>query len=166
MGLSMTFDAYCRGKGDMDSRTFVKVFRDCKLLDKHLTQNDCDLIFTKVKSKGAKRLTYEEFEKGVEMVAEKKHLPLQKIIDVVSSSEGPVYTATIADAVRLHDDKSTYTGVHAHGGPSTVDRPNSKFTSYGSVGSRGSGQHSAITLDQICDRSTPDIRGINKNFHK
>jgi hypothetical protein len=29
--------------------------------------------------------------------------------------------ATKVDQVRLHDDKSTYTGVYAQGGPSTVD---------------------------------------------
>ena len=34
---------------------------------------------------------------------------------------GPILKGTKVDDVRLHDDKTLYTGVYAHGGPSTVD---------------------------------------------
>ena len=40
---------------------------------------------------------------------------------MVASSNGPILTGTKAEAVKYHDDKSLYTGVYAHGGPSTVD---------------------------------------------
>jgi len=40
---------------------------------------------------------------------------------VVSESKGPILVGTVADAVKFHDDKSLYTGVYAHGGPTTVD---------------------------------------------
>merc|ERR1711988_960898 len=33
---------------------------------------------------------------------------------------GPVLHATHAENVRFHDDKSTYTGTHARGGPESV----------------------------------------------
>lgn len=36
--------------------------------------------------------------------------------------EGPVARATKADVVRLHDDKSTYTGVYAKGGPKVTEK--------------------------------------------
>lgn len=36
----------------------------------------------------------------------------------------PVMKATKADAVRFHDDKTTYTGVYAQGGPTNVDMIN------------------------------------------
>ena len=36
------------------------------------------------------------------------------------SQGGPVFAGTQADAVRFHDDKDQYTGVYAHGGPSTI----------------------------------------------
>ena len=38
--------------------------------------------------------------------------------------------ATKSEKVRLHDDKTTYTGVYAQGGPSTVDSA-SPVTSFG-----------------------------------
>lgn len=34
---------------------------------------------------------------------------------------GPVAHGTVAEPVKFHDDKSTYTGVHKKGGPSTND---------------------------------------------
>jgi len=35
---------------------------------------------------------------------------------------GPSFAGTKADAVKFHDDQSLYTGVHAKGGPTTVDQ--------------------------------------------
>jgi hypothetical protein len=40
---------------------------------------------------------------------------------VILGSGGKTLTGTQAQATRFHDDKSQYTGVYAHGGPSTVD---------------------------------------------
>ena len=34
---------------------------------------------------------------------------------------GPKFAGTKADAVKFHDDKSLYSGIHANGGPSTID---------------------------------------------
>lgn len=39
----------------------------------------------------------------------------------VAESKGPKLAGTKAEANKFHDDKSLYTGVHAKGGPSTVD---------------------------------------------
>jgi len=58
----------------------------------------------------------------------------------VSASAGPILKGTQAEAVRFHDDTDQYTGVHAHGGPSTVDA------------NRG--------LDGLLDRSDADVRGV------
>jgi hypothetical protein len=55
---------------------------------------------------------------------------------------GPQWSGTRAEATRFHDDKSHYTGVHAHGGPSTVDR----------------GQD----LSDLADRSAANVRGVKK----
>jgi hypothetical protein len=55
---------------------------------------------------------------------------------------GPVFKGTKAEAVKYHDDKSLYTGVHANGGPSTMG---------------GSGGISDIS--QQLDRSGADVRG-------
>uniref|UniRef100_A0A0G4FG65 Uncharacterized protein n=1 Tax=Chromera velia CCMP2878 TaxID=1169474 RepID=A0A0G4FG65_9ALVE len=46
---------------------------------------------------------------------------------------------------RFFYDKSTYTGVHNHGGPSTM----------------GNGGRGNVTLNKLCDRSTATVRGLN-----
>jgi hypothetical protein len=43
----------------MDGKTFVKVFKDCNFLDKHLTTTSIDLIFAKVKTKAARKITFQ-----------------------------------------------------------------------------------------------------------
>jgi hypothetical protein len=60
MTLGEVFKSYC-SFGDkstgpkptpmLDGAKFAKIFRDCKLLDKHLTSTDVDIVFTKVKPK-------------------------------------------------------------------------------------------------------------------
>ncbi|CDJ70572.1 p25-alpha domain-containing protein, putative [Eimeria necatrix] len=159
--LEELFSAFGRGK-DLDSRTFVKLCKDCKLLGGGLTQTDCDLIFTKCKAKGAARLTFSEFEAAMEAVAAKKKLPLAALLQQVGPGGGPQFQGTAAAAVRFYDDKSTFTGVHAHGGPSTVDK-RGKGTFSDPDPNQPSGAPK-ITLADICDRSTPDVRGVNKNF--
>lgn len=168
MSLESAYSAFTGGKGDMDSRTFGKLCKETGLLDKKMTMTDCDLIFTKCKGKGAKRLCFSEFEEAMKEVAKRKGIPVEDVIAKVAASEGPTFTGTKMEDVRFYDDKSTFTGVHAHGGPSTVDKPNTKFNSTFSnpTPNAGTGGGSAITLDQMCDRSAPDVRGVNKNFKK
>ncbi|KEP59854.1 UNVERIFIED_CONTAM: p25-alpha family protein [Hammondia hammondi] len=162
MSVAGVFQSYTQGKGDMDSRTLVKLCKETGVIDKQMTPTDIDLIFTKCKAKGAKRLTCEDFQKAVEEIAKRKNKSVDEITQQLCSSSGPSFSGTKADAVRLHDDKSTFTGVHAHGGPSTVDTP-----SKGQAAGLGpSGATAQINLADICDRSTPDIRGVNKNFQK
>lgn len=55
---------------------------------------------------------------------------------------------TKADNVRFHDDKSTYTGVHKMGGPTTVDDGRVQFND----------------LSKFADRSDYDIRGVKKGI--
>jgi len=43
---------------DMDGKTFAKLSKDCKILDKNLTATDIDLIFAKIKDKSARKITY------------------------------------------------------------------------------------------------------------
>jgi len=43
----------------MDGKSFAKLAKDTKLLDKKLTSTDIDLIFAKVKAKSERRITWE-----------------------------------------------------------------------------------------------------------
>ena len=51
---------------------------------------------------------------------------------------------TAPDYVRFHDDKTTYTGVHKAGGPTTVD--------------------GRKDLRELCDRAPADVRGVSGTF--
>ena len=61
----------------MDGKQFMKLAKDCKLLDKKLTATDIDLIFSKVKDKGACKITYAQFEKAVSSVLIRKEWMLE-----------------------------------------------------------------------------------------
>ena len=116
------FLKYSAGKPELDSKPYSKIFKDAKLIGKKLTTNDADINFSKVKTKGAKCITYEQFEKAVELCAPKLGMTKDALAAkiVAACSQGPVLHGTKADYVKFHDDKSTYTGVYARGGPTTV----------------------------------------------
>jgi len=145
MSAQNVFKSFTGDQPEMDGRTFVKFCKDSGLFDKVMTQTDADLIFTKIKGKGARKITFVEFEAGLAAIAEKKKISVDELKEKIASSAGPMYKGTVADEVRFHDDKSTYTGVHQHGGPTTTDEGRVQFND----------------LSQICDRGTANIRGVN-----
>eukprot|EP00747_Dinoflagellata_sp_TGD_P178900 gnl/TRDRNA2_/TRDRNA2_28786_c0_seq1.p1 gnl/TRDRNA2_/TRDRNA2_28786_c0~~gnl/TRDRNA2_/TRDRNA2_28786_c0_seq1.p1 ORF type:complete len:325 (+),score=52.30 gnl/TRDRNA2_/TRDRNA2_28786_c0_seq1:126-1100(+) len=144
MNIYEVFAAYCgSGRSDLDNKGFVKLCKDCGFLDKRCTSTDVDLIFTKVVGKGSRRIDIDQFVVALELVSDKKGIDVMQLLHVVQSSAGPVLSGTQADAVRFHDDKNTYTGVHVHGGPDTGIRGVGTTTQLASA-SMGRG-HSAGT---------------------
>jgi hypothetical protein len=105
----------------MDGKTFAKVAKDCKILDKKLTATDIDLIFAKVKDKAARKINYTQFANGIKECASKKKTTFEALSEAICAVGGPSFSGTKAEANNFHDDKSLYTGVHANGGPTTVD---------------------------------------------
>jgi len=68
--LQLVFQYYCRfgrtgghsGEDTMDNVNFAKFARECpRLLDRRLDRTEVDLIFTKVKAKGTRRITYSQW---------------------------------------------------------------------------------------------------------
>lgn len=108
----------------MDGKTFAKVAKDTKILDKNLTATDMDLIFAHVKDKAARKINFTQFKKGIEECATKKKTTFEDLSHKICSVGGPVFTGTKAEKVKYHDDKSLYTGVYAQGGPTNVDHNN------------------------------------------
>jgi hypothetical protein len=145
--LDEVFQGFTGGAPEMDGKTFAKLAKDTKILDKALTATDIDLIFTKVKDKTARKINIAQFHKAVAECAAKKKISVEQLSAQICAVGGPVFAGTKADAVKFHDDKSLYTGVYAQGGPSTIDA--------------GKGMISDIS--QLCDRSNADVRGIKKN---
>jgi len=107
---------------EMEGKNFLKFFKDTGLMHKKkLTSTDIDIIFSKVKAKGARKISFEEFARGLTLVAEKLGKPYAELVADLAGAGGPNTNATKTDAVKLHDDKSQYTGVYASGGPTNVD---------------------------------------------
>lgn len=125
---------------DMDGAKFFKLCKESKLLSKRFTAIDCDIIFAKVKQKGARRITFEQFLTALAAIADTKQVPLDSVVKKILQSGGPSSTGTRAEYVKWFDDKNTYTGVSARGGPSAIDAPKG--------------------LAQFVDRSAADVRGV------
>ncbi|CRG97003.1 p25-alpha family protein, putative [Plasmodium gallinaceum] len=146
------FYIYTKNASDMDSRTFVKILKDSNLLNKKLTTVDADLTFARVKTKGAKRINYNQFVEAIRSLVDKHSLDYDKFVEQLCSeaSNGPILYGTKTDHVRFFDDKSTYTGVHKQGGPTIVDKNRTKFSD----------------LSEIVDRSEFNTRGVNVSVAK
>jgi len=117
-GVQDAFHKYCAGSRDMDGKTFIKMCKDVGLVDRKFTPTDCDLTFAKVVTKGQRRIDFHQFQNALRLIAEKKGV--DSVESIIAGSGGPILHGTQADAVRFHDDKSTYTGVHVNGGPDSV----------------------------------------------
>jgi len=130
---------------EMDGKTFAKMCKDCKVINKKCTNTDIDLIFTRNKERTARKITYNQFVAALTECATKRGETMEVLTAAILATGGPVFSGTQAEAVRFHDDKDQYTGVYAHGGPSTVG---------------GTGGISDIS--QLCDRSAADVRGVQR----
>jgi len=130
-GLEGVFHSFAHGAQDMDGVQFAKLTRDIELLDDNLNSTDVDLIFAKVKGNSSvRKITFEQFQEALEQLAEKKGVSKEDLAGKIEQAGGPHFHGTVPDNVRLHDDKSTYTGVYAHGGPSVVDQKNQVVPDY------------------------------------
>lgn len=150
--MEQAFLAYTKNAPDMDSRTFVKILKDSNLLNKKLTAVDADITFAKVKTKGAKKITYDQFVEAISYLVEKHNLKYDSFVKQLCSeaSGGPILYGTKAQNVRFYDDKSNYTGVHKQGGPTIVDKNRTQFSD----------------LSEIVDRSEYDVRGVKLDVAK
>uniref|UniRef100_A0A0G4HN69 EF-hand domain-containing protein n=1 Tax=Chromera velia CCMP2878 TaxID=1169474 RepID=A0A0G4HN69_9ALVE len=138
--LQAVFQGFAGGATELDGKSFAKLSKDCALLDKKLTATDIDLIFAKVKDKSARKITFQQFIDALDHMATKKGISKEDLAAKIVATGGPKFTGTKAEAVKFYDDKSTFTGVHANGGPSTID-------------AHGGG------LANLLDRSPADVRG-------
>ena len=109
-------------KMEMDSKQFLKLCKDSGLVTTPATSVAADLCFTKAKARGARRLAFADFLVALALLAQEKKCAEADILAQVAACTGPRRNSTTtAEFSRLHDDKDTYTGVYARGGPKTVD---------------------------------------------
>eukprot|EP00933_Yihiella_yeosuensis_P061587 TRINITY_DN64409_c0_g1_i1.p1 TRINITY_DN64409_c0_g1~~TRINITY_DN64409_c0_g1_i1.p1 ORF type:complete len:509 (-),score=102.88 TRINITY_DN64409_c0_g1_i1:354-1880(-) len=117
------------GSPEMDGRTFVKCLKDSALLDdQRLKAVDADIIFAKYKPRGSRKIDFYSFKQALTAVARKLGRSQQQVFDAVSLAASPDYEGTSTSMVLLEPlgperffyDRSTYTGTHKHGGPTTA----------------------------------------------
>ena len=130
----------------MSSKDYLKINKDCGLLDKKYTSTDVDINFAKIKDKASKVIFFSQFEAGLKLAATKKGVSYETIVEMVCKTGGPKFNGTKADYVKFHDDKSLYTGVYANGGPTNVDVKSGNISD----------------ISQLCDRSGANVRGVKK----
>ncbi|XP_030005121.1 tubulin polymerization-promoting protein family member 2 [Sphaeramia orbicularis] len=114
-------DTKARGK-EMNGKNFAKMCKDCQIIDgKNVTTTDVDIVFSKVKAKSARVITFDQFSTALEELALKrfkgksKEEALQQIYGLIAGKEpanaGVTKVAKAAAVDRL-TDTSKYTGSH------------------------------------------------------
>ncbi|XP_035002028.1 tubulin polymerization-promoting protein family member 3 [Hippoglossus stenolepis] len=114
-------DTKAMGK-ELNGKNWAKLCKDCKIIDgKNVTVTDVDIVFSKVKQKTSRVITYEEFHRALQELAPKrfkgqsKEEALRSIVALVEGGEpsnaGVTKVAKTAAVDRL-TDASRYTGSH------------------------------------------------------
>ncbi|PSC71858.1 flagellar associated [Micractinium conductrix] len=99
---------------ELDGARFIKLCKETGLVGKALSTTDCDIMFAKCKERSARKITFEQFVDCVGLLASKTGGDLDALIARLGAAGGPCANGvTAAEAVRFHDDVSSYTGVHA-----------------------------------------------------
>uniref|UniRef100_A0A3Q3WD21 Cytochrome c domain-containing protein n=1 Tax=Mola mola TaxID=94237 RepID=A0A3Q3WD21_MOLML len=114
-------DAKATGK-EMNGKNFAKICKDCHIIDgKNVTTTDVDIIFSKIKAKPARVITFEQFNQALTELAPKrfkgksKEEALQKLYGLIVGKRpaniGVTKVAKVGAVDRL-TDTSKYTGLH------------------------------------------------------
>jgi len=114
--MEKAFYAFCKGDSYLDGREFVQLCMDCQLyVPKKFTSADADVIFSRVKNRGERKLGSDQFRDALIGIAGKRESTVADVQRAVTHASGPaMHGITKADNVRFHDDKSSYTGMHAN----------------------------------------------------
>jgi len=138
------------GEG-LPSASFVKLMRDCGLVDKELTVTDLDLIFTRcLPGRGKKRLDLDGFNAALYDCSVHRRMKLAKFLSIIASA-APSNSGTQPIGHRFYDDKSTWTGIATRGGPTIIDRH----------------QHALLGIETVWDRKqNVDVRGVKPHLYQ
>ncbi|KAM9857637.1 tubulin polymerization-promoting protein family member 2 [Aulostomus maculatus] len=114
-------DSKATGK-EMNGKNFAKLCKDCHIIDgKNVTTTDVDIVFSKVKAKSARVITFEQFNQALAELAPKrfkgksKEEALQQLLGLIVGKEPAnvgVTKAAKAAAVDRLTDTTKYTGTH------------------------------------------------------
>ncbi|KAM3864975.1 tubulin polymerization-promoting protein family member 2 [Diretmus argenteus] len=114
-------DTKATGK-EMNGKNFAKVCKDCHVIDgKNVTATDVDIVFSKVKAKSARVITFEQFNQALRELAPKRFkgksqeeamTHLHGLIAGKEPANMGVTRVAKASAVDRLTDTTKYTGSH------------------------------------------------------
>ncbi|XP_017291929.1 tubulin polymerization-promoting protein family member 3 [Kryptolebias marmoratus] len=114
-------DTKATGK-ELNGKNWAKLCKDCKIIDsKNVTSTDVDIVFSKVKQRTARVITYEEFEQALKELAPKRFkgqskeealLSIYKLVEGREPTNVGVTKVAKTAAVDRLTDTSRYTGSH------------------------------------------------------
>merc|ERR1711936_934590 len=87
-----TFEAFAKygdTKADgttIDNKKFSKLCKECKIMNKACTSTDVDIVFSKVKTKGARVITFDQFCEALKDLSKKRFKPMPTVSINASSS--------------------------------------------------------------------------------
>lgn len=101
----------------LDSARFAKLCRDSNLISKPKHVEALDIVFSRCVPQNCKKMDFEHFLSSFSRMSVALGLPLSEICKRITSCPGPTSRCTKSSFVKLHDDRSLFTGVYARGGP-------------------------------------------------
>jgi len=110
------FKQFSGTDGLLESAEFRKFMIQADIIERgnpDLNTNACDLVYTKVVGRGRK-MDFETFVECCRCMADRKKIDYKEMVRRVMHVDRE-FNATKTDEVRLHDDESTYTGMHVRG---------------------------------------------------
>ncbi|XP_029807830.1 tubulin polymerization-promoting protein family member 2 isoform X1 [Suricata suricatta] len=107
---------------EMNNKNFSKLCKDCGVMDgKTVTSTDVDIVFSKVKAKNARTITFQQFQEAMKELGQKRFKiknPDEALENIYKLVEGKdpattgVTKATTVGGVSRLTDTSKYTGTH------------------------------------------------------
>eukprot|EP00052_Salpingoeca_macrocollata_P025459 m.232074 g.232074 ORF g.232074 m.232074 type:complete len:267 (-) comp22436_c12_seq4:56-856(-) len=165
--MEAAFAGFTGGKAEMDGVKFTKLCKDAGIVSKQFTTTDVDIIFAKCHAKGARKITFPEFQQAIELIATAKKSTVDAVEAAISAAT-PKIKGTAADSGGIVDrltDASKYTGAHkerfdAAGKGKGLEGRDSTAKGKGALPTKGLSSGGTPDLSAITDRSAADVRGV------
>lgn len=102
----------------LDGFRFSKLCKDSNIITSRENQKEhADIAFSKCVPANSKKMDFDHFLVAVTRLSVAVRLSLPEVYKRVATCPGPSSTCTKALYVKLHDDKTLFTGIYARGGP-------------------------------------------------
>ena len=101
----------------IDVYRFIKLCKDSNILKAKGLTEKLNVIFSKCVPMGSKRMIFDNFLMSLPHLSVLTRKSMSDICNKIASCKGPEKSCTKPGFVKLHDDKSTFPGIYARGGP-------------------------------------------------